>query len=166
MSHSNIRAPVFVVSCLLSPSRYIHSRPRMHTRAQAARKYVRRLYLHISNYFEEDAKWSVAFAQMERDPPFIYVASFLSFYFYFFFFSRSCLPSSQSISLSLLLPPFLSQAQPCPVIDTTNGTLRISPRGINHVDRPRENGTNQPTNQKSILLHLRSGLSKSYTSVI
>lgn len=33
-------------------------------------------YLHISNYFEEDAKWSVASVQW-TDLPFIFVASFL-----------------------------------------------------------------------------------------
>lgn len=37
---------------------------------------VHQWYLHISNYFEEDAKWSVASVQW-TDLPFIFVASFL-----------------------------------------------------------------------------------------
>ena len=51
-----------------------------HTSPDAAcpdtRARVHQWYLHISNYFEEDAKWSVASVQW-TDLPFIFVASFL-----------------------------------------------------------------------------------------
>jgi len=50
--------------------------------SRVARKCVRQLYLHISNYFEEDAKWSVATVQWSDLPylftlPLFFSVSFL-----------------------------------------------------------------------------------------
>lgn len=59
---------------------------------------VHQWYLHISNYFEEDAKWSVASVQW-TDLPFIFVASFL----------RSPFSSAPATAFpSSPLPPVLS----------------------------------------------------------
>lgn len=94
VSHSNIYArslhPVslaralslFLSASLFSPFflRDIHSSERAHSRV--ARKCVRQLYLHISNYFEEDAKWSVA-QWSDSTSRFIYVMSFLFFFLLF-----------------------------------------------------------------------------------
>lgn len=127
MSHSNTRA-IFVVLLFsglspLLPSRYTHSPERTHSRV--ARKCVRQLYLHISNYFEEE---TLSGASPLRNgaifPRFIYAVSF----FFFFFFI--CFSLSPFLFLSLSRSRKYADAHGAThrVIDTTNGAHRIAPR--------------------------------------
>lgn len=141
MSHSNTRA-VFVVSPALhfsflrdthSPERYTHSR--------VARKCVHQLYLHISNYFEEETLSGASPLRNGAIPVYLYR--------FFFHFSLSLVRVSTQMHTERTYR----------VIDTTNGAHRIAPRSY-RVARPH---SRTHFERKSILARLRNGgLSKSY----
>lgn len=131
MSHSNTRA-VFIVSpgsSLLLPSRYTLAEAYTHSRV--ARKRVRQLYLHISNYFEEETLSGSSPLRNGAIHP-VYLRPF--FFFSPPFVSLSLFPLSLSRSRSRKYAD--ARGATHRVIDTTNGAHRVAPRSYRAATRP------------------------------